>query len=44
MERLLMSDLVNLKENQNRKPLIVNGVRQCSKTYLLKKFGKKYYG
>ena len=43
MERLLMNDLVKWKDNQNKKPLILQGVRQCGKTFLLREFGAKYY-
>lgn len=43
MERTLITKLVEWKEKVNRKPLILKGVRQCGKTYLLKEFGKRYY-
>lgn len=43
MERTLINDLVQWKEKENRKPLILKGVRQCGKTYLLKDFGSRYY-
>ncbi len=43
MIRDLISDLRQWKENENRKPLILKGVRQCGKTYLLQEFGEKYY-
>jgi len=43
MERSLISKLVEWKEKDGRKPLILKGVRQCGKTYLLKEFGKRYY-
>ncbi|GHV24136.1 ATPase [Clostridia bacterium] len=43
MKRTLLKDLVVWKENPNRKPLIIKGVRQCGKTYLLKEFGRSYY-
>ena len=43
MERLLITKLVEWKEKSNRKPLILKGVRQCGKTYLLKEFGNRYY-
>lgn len=38
-----MSQLIDWKNNVDRKPLILKGVRQCGKTYLLKEFGKHYY-
>lgn len=43
MERTLIAELINWKEKPNRKPLVLKGVRQCGKTYLLKEFGKRYY-
>jgi len=43
MQRTLMSELVKWKENSNKKPLILQGVRQCGKTFLLNEFGSKYY-
>ena len=43
MERILIKKLVEWKEKANRKPLILKGVRQCGKTYLLKEFGKRCY-
>jgi len=43
MERTLITKLSEWKESKNRKPLILKGVRQCGKTYLLKEFGKRCY-
>lgn len=43
MKRTLMNDLINWKNRKNRKPLILRGVRQVGKTWLLKEFGKEYY-
>lgn len=43
MKRILINDLIKWKNKENRKPLILKGVRQCGKTYLLKTFGKDYY-
>ena len=43
MERTLITKLIEWKEKSNRKPLILKGVRQCGKTYLLKEFGKHHY-
>ena len=43
MERTLIYKLVEWKNKSSRKPLILKGVRQCGKTYLLKEFGKRYY-
>jgi len=38
-----MEKLVKWKEDIHRKPLIIKGVPQCGKTYLIKEFGNKYY-
>jgi len=43
MERLLMRDLIAWKANPNKKPLIIQGVRQCGKTFLVKEFGERCY-
>lgn len=43
MKRLLMQDLINWKNDKYRKPLILKGVRQCGKTYLLKEFARAEY-
>ena len=40
MERKAYQDLLKWKNKSNRKPLIVSGVRQCGKTYLIKEFGR----
>ncbi len=43
MKRLLYQDLLNWKISNDRKPLILKGVRQCGKTWILKEFGKNNY-
>lgn len=43
MERKAMNDLVAWKNSKNRKPLLLYGARQVGKTYLVKKFGEKYF-
>lgn len=43
ISRFLFHDLTQWKLSQDRKPLILNGVRQCGKTWLLKEFGKKEF-
>lgn len=40
MKRFILEDLKKWKQQKNRKPLILKGVRQTGKTYILKKFGK----
>ena len=44
MDRLAYEDLCEWKNSKDRKPLIIRGVRQCGKTYLMKEFGKNNYG
>ena len=43
MERLLMKDLVRWKNHRHRKPLILKGVRQVGKTWLLREFADQHY-
>ena len=43
MERLLMQDLIAWKDNPRKKPLVLQGVRQCGKTFLVEEFGNRYY-
>lgn len=44
MERLVMQKLLDWKSSKYRKPLILKGVRQVGKTWLLKEFAKRHYG
>lgn len=43
MERLIFNKLIEWKNSPYRKPLILKGVRQVGKTWVLKEFGKRYY-
>lgn len=43
MERFLLEKLLDWKNSPYRKPLILMGVRQVGKTWLLKEFGRRYY-
>ena len=43
MKRDVTQGLLAWKEQPNRKPLVLKGVRQCGKTYILKEFGREYY-
>ena len=43
MERLIMNNLVEWKNSNDRKPLLLKGARQVGKTFVLLEFGKKYY-
>ena len=43
MIRKEYASLINWKNKKIRKPLMVLGVRQCGKTYLIKEFGKQEF-
>ena len=43
MERLILSKLLAWKNSPYRKPLILKGVRQVGKTWLIKEFAKRHY-
>lgn len=43
MKRDFTKNLIEWKDSKRRKPLILTGVRQCGKTYLLKEFGSEYF-
>jgi len=43
MERLILNDLLKWKDSKHRKPLILKGVRQVGKTWILKEFGRRFY-
>lgn len=43
MERFLYKHLLAWKSQENRKPLLLQGVRQVGKTYLLKEFAEREY-
>ena len=43
MKRFILEKLLNWKDSPYRKPLILKGVRQVGKTWILKEFGKRYY-
>ena len=43
MERKIFSQLLKWKDKKNRKPLLMTGVRQCGKTYIVKKFGDQEF-
>jgi predicted AAA+ superfamily ATPase len=44
MQRHISTELLKWKTRSGRKPLILTGVRQCGKTYLLNEFGQEQYG
>lgn len=43
MDRYLLQNLMEWKDNPRRKPLIIRGPRQVGKSYLIEKFGKDYF-
>lgn len=43
IERFILKKLLQWKNSTNRKPLILNGVRQAGKTWVLKEFGRRCY-
>lgn len=43
MKRKIYTQLISWKNQERHKPLILNGVRQCGKTYILKEFGRKEF-
>lgn len=43
MKRSAYQVLEKWKNKKNRKPLLVTGVRQCGKTYLIREFGKNEF-
>ena len=43
MRRTIMDQLIKWKMSEHRKPLVLKGVRQCGKTYILREFGNKHY-
>ncbi|WP_289183709.1 AAA family ATPase [uncultured Dubosiella sp.] len=43
MERFILEKLLDWKNSPYRKPLILKGVRQVGKTWILKEFGRRYF-
>ena len=43
MYREITEKLKIWKDSKRRKPLLVSGVRQCGKTYIIKEFGETYF-
>lgn len=43
MERTVLEKFISWKNKKKRKPLLVTGVRQCGKTYLIKEFGENEF-
>ncbi|NLV28047.1 MAG: ATP-binding protein [Methanomicrobiales archaeon] len=40
MKRFIYDTLLTWKDSRDRKPLIIEGIRQCGKTWILKNFGE----
>ena len=43
MNRLLIEQLAEWKQKENRKPLILHGARQVGKTWILQEFGRQHF-
>ena len=43
MKRNIKNELIRWKDNPRRKPLLITGVRQCGKTYLMKEFAEEHF-
>ena len=43
MQREITKDLVAWRNKPRRKPLMITGVRQCGKTYIVKKFAEEHF-
>ena len=43
MYRDVIEDLIRWKNKANRKPLLLTGVRQCGKTYIVEKFAREHF-
>ena len=43
MERIAIESLLKWKNRPNHKPLIIQGIRQVGKTWLMKEFGRLHY-
>ena len=43
MKRDAMQDLVQWKNDEERKPMVLKGARQVGKTWIMKEFGRQYY-
>lgn len=43
MKRKIYDELVKWKENEINKPILVLGIRQCGKPYIIEEFCKNEY-
>lgn len=43
MLRMIMEQLLRWRNSPDRKPLLLTGVRQCGKTFVMREFGDRYF-
>lgn len=43
LKRKIETYLANWKQSEDRKPLVIKGIRQCGKTYIVQKFARENY-
>ena len=43
LKRKIETYLVKWKKSEDKKPLVIKGIRQCGKTYIVRKFAKENY-
>lgn len=43
LKRKIETYLAKWKESKDRKPLVIKGIRQCGKTYIVQKFARENY-
>ena len=43
LKRKIETYLANWKKSKDKKPLVIKGIRQCGKTYIVQKFAKENY-
>ena len=43
LKRKIETYLADWKKSENKKPLVIKGIRQCGKTYIVRKFAKENY-
>lgn len=43
LKRKIETFLAKWKKSEDRKPLVIKGIRQCGKTYIVQKFAKENY-
>ncbi len=43
LKRKIENALIKWKQSEDKKPLVIKGIRQCGKTYIVRKFAKENY-